>query len=191
VSQPAVIRIVGIGGALRDGSTSDAVLQWTLDTLRTRGVEATLFAGRDLDFPPYDPGGTGTADPRLPGFLEAVRACDGLVISSPVYHGGPSGLIKNAIDHLQPLMTDSRPYLSGRPVLCMAAGGGLQGAVNTLASLQGVVHALRGWPTPMQVPVNSSTKPFDEQRRCTDPKLEKMLNAAVEDLLSFITAFKG
>lgn len=184
------LKIVGIGGALRDGSTSDAALSWMLAALDSRGVATRIFKGRDLDFPIYDPTGPA-ADPRLDPYLEAVRDCDALVISSPVYHGGPSGLIKNAIDHLQPLMGDTRSYLTGRAVCCLAAGGGLQGAVGTLSALRAVVHSLRGWPTPMQVPINSSTKPFDAEGACTDPKLEKMLNAAIDDLLSFARAMQS
>ena len=178
----ATPRIVGIGGALREGSTSDAALAWMITSLREQDCETTTFKGADLDFPAYDPSGPQTDEHRLAPYLDAVRNCDVVVISSPVYHGGPSGLIKNAIDHLQPLMGDRRSYLAGRPVSCIAAGGGLQGAVSTLSALQCGVHALRGWPTPMQVPINSSSKPFEENGACTDLKLEKMPVAVRDDL---------
>jgi FMN reductase len=123
-------------------------------------------------------------------FIEAVRASDALLIGSPVFHGGPPGLLKNAIDHLQPLMTDQRVYLSGRAVCCIAAGGGLPGAISTLSALRDVIHSLRGWPTPMQVPVNSSLAPFDEAGACVDPKLEKTMRAAAADMLAFLGAMR-
>lgn len=182
------LRVVGIGGALRDGSTSDSTLSWMMAALNKMDVTTQTFRGHDLNFTVYDPSTSPSVDSRITDYLEAVRACDGLVISSPVYHGGPSGLIKNAIDHLQPLMGDVRSYLTGRVVCCIAAGGGLQGAVSTLSALRSVVHALCGWTTPMQVPINSSSKPFNDRGDCIDPKLEKMLNAAKEDLLNFANA---
>jgi FMN reductase len=182
------LRVVGIGGALREGSTSDAALTWMLASLRQQGCETTAFKGADLNFAAYDPSCSHADEPGLKTYLDAVRGCDAVVIASPVYHGGPSGLIKNAIDHLQPLMGDRRSYLTGRPVSCLAAGGGLQGAVSTLSALRCVVHALRGWPTPMQVPINSSSKHFDEDGACTDAKLEQMLVAARDDLLCFARA---
>ena len=178
--------VVGIGGALRQGSTSDAALGWILRSLADRGCKTETFSGASITFSAYDPAGSPTSDDGLEKYLQAVRSCDALVISSPVYHGGPSGLIKNAIDHLQPLMDDRRPYLTGRPICCIAAGGGLTGAVATLAALRHVVHSLRGWPIPMQVPINSSSKPFDAIGSCSDPKLERTLLAARDDLLSFL-----
>lgn len=181
----ARVRVVGIGGALRESSTSETALNWMLFSLKTEGCETSSFVGADLEFAMFSPRG-GNDDERLAGYLEAVRNADAVVLSSPVYHGAPSGLIKNAIDHLQPLMDDNRTYLTGRPVLCMAAGGGLQGAVNTLSSLRDIVHALRGWPTPMQVPISSSAKPFDEHGDCTDSRLEKTMLAARDNLLSFV-----
>jgi len=99
-----------------------------------------------------------------------------------------TGLIKNAIDYMTDLMEDTRPYLTGRAVCCIAAGGGLPGAVTALSSLRDIVHALRGWPTPMQVPINSSAKPFAEDGSCTDPKLTKMIQAAQDDVWSFTRA---
>lgn len=183
-------RVVGIGGAARAQSTSEAAMIWMLDQLILRGVQTARFSGIDLHLSMFDPAGGGHDDPRLRPYLDAVRDCDALIISSPVYHGAPSGLVKNALDHLQPLATDARPYLTGRAVCCVAAGGGVLGTASTVASLRDIVHALRGWPTPMQVVISSSTKPF-EDGRCTDPKLEKMMTAALEDLCSFMQGMVG
>ena len=188
MSAAVAINVVGIGGAIREGSTSDTALGWMARELEERGAHVTVFKGRDIDFPLYDPTGASEPDGRLTAYLEAVRTCDALMISTPVYHGGPSGLVKNAIDHLQPLMTDERPYLTGRAVCCIAAGGGLPGAVASLSAMRDVIHALRGWPTPMQVPINASSHPFDDQGQCADPKLDRTLTAALDDLVGFATA---
>jgi FMN reductase len=187
-----VARVVGIGGAIRHGSTSETALRWVMAAIAARGIDTTTFLGADLNVALFDPAaGAASDDPRILRYVDAVRACDAVVIASPVYHGNPSGLVKNALDHLQPLAGDARPYLSGRPVLCLAAGGGVQGAVGTLSALRDTVHALRGWPTPMQVPVNASARPFDDEGRCVDPRLEKAMTAAIDDLTRFVAAFAG
>ena len=71
-------------------------------------------------------------------------------------HGGPSGLIKNALDHLEELRDDERPYLDGRAIGCIVCAAGWQATATTLASLRSTVHALRGWPTPLGVTINST-----------------------------------
>lgn len=48
--------------------------------------------------------------------VEAVRRCDGVEIGSPGYHGGYSGLVKNAIDLLEYLRHDERVYFDCRPI---------------------------------------------------------------------------
>jgi FMN reductase len=185
------LHIVGIGGTIRAHSTTDKALAWMMAAVEARGARTSLFKGADLDLPLYDPTSASQPDARLAMYLEAVRTCDALVVASPVYHGGPSGVVKNALDHLQPLMDDDRPYLTGRAVCCIAAGGGLPGAASTLSALRDVVHALRGWPTPMQVPINSTTAPFDAGGACMDAKLLNTLDAALINLMTFAGAMKS
>ena len=79
-----------------------------------------------------------------------------MIIASPAFHGGPSGLIKNALDHIEELRTDERPYLDGRAVGCIVCAAGWQATTTTLASLRSTVHALRGWPTPLGVTINTT-----------------------------------
>jgi len=75
----------------------------------------------------------------------------GLIVASPGFHGGPSGLIKNALDHLEELRGDDRPYLDGRAVGCIVCAAGWQATAT-----RSTVHALRGWPTPLGVTINST-----------------------------------
>ena len=39
----------------------------------------------------------------------------------------------------------------------------LAGAINTLSALRDIVHALRGWPTPLGAAINSAESVFDEE----------------------------
>ncbi len=57
--------------------------------------------------------------------------------------------MKNAIDLLEDLRGDSRVYLDGRAVGCIVTAAGWQGCNTTLGAMRGIVHALRGWPTPL------------------------------------------
>jgi FMN reductase len=75
-------------------------------------------------------------------------------------------MVKNALDYLEDRREDERPYLSGRGVGCVATGAGWQATVATLATLRSIVHALRGWPTPLGATVNTAPgRPEDEAER--------------------------
>ncbi|UJA21232.1 NAD(P)H-dependent oxidoreductase [Thermoleophilia bacterium SCSIO 60948] len=144
--------ILGIGGALRFGSSSGRALRIALDSVERLGTRTRVVEGAQLDLPAFDV----TLDPNEAAafFVEQVRQADGLLIATPSYHGGVSGLLKNALDHVEALSSDRRPYLSGRAVGLIATGDGWQGPNATLAAMRALTHALRGWPTPLGVAHN-------------------------------------
>ena len=147
--------VVGLGGTTRPGSSSERALRAALDACERLGAATVLFAADDLAFPIYAPGVT-QADERVERYLEAIRRADGIVVCSPGYHGGVSGLVKNAIDWVEELRGDARPYFDGRPVGLIVVADGWQATTTTLGSLRSIVHALRGWPTPLGVTVNAA-----------------------------------
>jgi FMN reductase len=162
--------IVGIGGTPRKGSTTDLALRASLESAEFAGARTQFFGGAFLaSLPLYVP---GVRDPtgREIELVEAARAADGLIVATPGYHGGVSGLVKNALDLFEDLHDDSRPYLEGRPVGCIVTAFGWQGCVTTLTALRSIVHALRGWPTPLGATLNTTEAIFDAGGACTEPR---------------------
>ncbi|MUL46093.1 NAD(P)H-dependent oxidoreductase [Mycobacterium sp. CBMA293] len=148
--------IVGLGGTLRPNSSTESALRIALQEAQSAGAQTELFGGSDLArLPMYDPESDNVDEAvRL---VEALRRADGVIIASPGYHGSVSGLVKNALDYLEDLRDDDSPYLSGRAVGCVTTAYGWQAAVTTLQTLRSIVHALRGWPTPLGAAINSAT----------------------------------
>ncbi|MFH8716839.1 NAD(P)H-dependent oxidoreductase (plasmid) [Streptomyces zaomyceticus] len=144
--------IVLISGSLRPGSTCDRVADWCAERCAEQGASARVFTGAEIDFPAYRPG-LGTSHAAVAGFLEELRAADGVVLVSPTYHATVSGLLKNALDYVNDI-GGPVPYLEGRPIGTVAVGAAAQGAVSTLTTLRTIGHALRGWPTPVGVAVD-------------------------------------
>ncbi|MEY9836429.1 NADPH-dependent FMN reductase [Streptacidiphilus sp. EB103A] len=139
--------IVGVGGTLRPGSSSETALQLALEAARRNGAETVSFAAKDLQLPYYDPSvQERTLDQER--LVDAFRRADGILIASPGYHGAVSGLIKNAIDHAEDLARDRRVYFSDIPVGCIGVAYGAQAATCVLHNLRTIAHALRGVPTP-------------------------------------------
>lgn len=155
--------IVAIGGSTRASSTSEAALRIAAEGARAAGADVQILGGRDLLLPIYDPD-SAIRVPEAQRLLDLVREADGLIVVSPGYHGGLSGLVKNALDYLEDLRDAGGhgAYLHGRAVGCIAVAHGWQAAVGTLHQLRQVVHALRGWPTPFGAVVNSSEVRLDD-----------------------------
>lgn len=178
--------IVGIGGTTRPGSSTERALAAALAHAGRLGAKTQLFGGRELAaLPPFNPE-TQTRTPEEIAFVEAVRQADGILLASPGYHGGVSGLVKNAIDLLEDLRADTRVYLDGRAVGCIVTAAGWQGCNTTLSALRDIAHALRGWPTPLGVTLNTAgVSLFDAQGRCTEATVQRSLETLAEQALAF------
>jgi FMN reductase len=160
--------IVGVGGTPRQGSTTDLALRASLQSAELAGARTKFFGGAFLaTLPLYVPGAREPTVHEIE-LVETVRVADGLIVGTPGYHGGVSGLVKNALDLLEDLRDDPRPYLDGRPVGCIVTAFGWQGCVTTLTALRSIVHALRGWPTPLGATLNTTEAVFDAAGACVE-----------------------
>jgi FMN reductase len=155
----APIRILALGGTTRPGSTSERALRISGAAAENAGAEVEYLLGESLVLPIYDPS-VPERSPEAAALVAAVKRADGLILASPGYHGGMSGMIKNAIDYIEDLREHDRAYLDGLPVGLIAVAAGWQAAVTTLENMRTVVHALRGWPTPFGAAVNISGEIF-------------------------------
>lgn len=183
--------ILGFGGTTRAGSSSEKLVRAVLSNCEKEGARTRLFDGAFLArlplFAPENP--ERTAEQRE--FVEAVRRCDGLVIGTPAYHAGVSGLIKNALDLLEDLREDARVYFDDLPVGLVVSAAGWQGTGITLSALRDMVHAMRGWPTPIGVSVNSLAGPlFDADGAVADPQLDASISAQAKQIVRFAAAFQ-
>lgn len=138
--------IVGLGGTLRVGSSSEIALRVALDAAEGAGARTRMFSAADLNLPFYDQN-SAVRTAEATELIGALRAADGVVVSSPGYHGALSGMIKNALDYVEDLAGDDRVYLDGLPFGCISVAYGNQAAAAVLANLRGIAHALRAFPT--------------------------------------------
>jgi FMN reductase len=176
--------IVGIGGSTSAASVTNLLLRACLDTTAAHGARTAAFTGEQLvGLPIYDATGAAPA-PAAGPMVAAVRAADAVIIATPGYHGGMSGLVKNAIDHLEQLRDDERPYLDGRAVGVIVAAAGWQACGLTLVSVRSAIHALRGWPTPFGVTVNSA-----EQHAAVDGSFDERITGALSILATQVMDF--
>ena len=177
--------VVGIGGTTSPGSATERILRASLDAAGELGARTRLFAGADLDLPMY---GRAASDPRALALVDALARADGVILASPAYHGTVSGLVKNALDHAEDLRLADPPYLEGRAVGCIAVAGGPQAGAATLSALRAVTHALRGWPTPLGVAVDTSDRVFGRDGAVDDAVVLCRLDLLAEQVVGFAEA---
>jgi FMN reductase len=182
-------RIVAIGGTVNPGSTTEQALRLAAATAGASGAEVQVFGGAYLAKLPH----YGAAEHK-PGdgseLVEAVRAADGLLIAAPGYHGTISGLVKNALDFLEDLSKD-RPYLDGRAVGLIATAYGDQATMSTLITMRAIVHALRGWPTPMGATIRTYHGLFSPDGECLEDRARLQLEMVGQQVLRGAQAFAG
>jgi len=182
--------IVGIGGTVRTPSSSERALSLALAAAEAAGARTLMIGGELLArLPIYNPNDADEPAERT-ALVEAVRGADGVIVATPGYHGSLSGLLKNALDSLEPLREDARPYLDGRAVGCIVVADGWQACGSALAHLRSIVHALRGWPTPLGATINSALKPFAEDGSLIDPRDAFQVETVARQVVAFAKAWR-
>jgi FMN reductase len=152
--------IVAIGGTTRPQSSTERVLGLAAEAARCHGAEVQAFGGDYIAGLPHYRGPDWTED-KGREMIAAVRAADGILLATPGYHGTVSGMVKNAIDYLEELAADTRPYLEGRPVGLIVTAFGHQAANSSMTTLRTIAHSLRGWPTPFGAALKIGPASFD------------------------------
>src|SRR5258708_40306313 len=131
-------RLLGLSGSLRRSSYSTAMLRGFRDSLAPRAA-LEIFPLHGLPLYNEDDDAEHAHEP-VRALRSAIEASDGVIIISPEYNHGMSGVLKNALDWA------SRPHglsvLKRKPVLTMTASPAFIGGVRaqqqmneTLASI--------------------------------------------------------
>jgi FMN reductase len=176
--------IVGIGGTTRPGSTSERALQYALGRARALGADTELLVGAQILLPIYSPE-SPERDSAARELIAVLRRADGIIVASPGYHGSLSGLIKNALDYAEDMRDDPRPYFDGRAIGLIACAHGWQATGATLTALRSIVHALRGWPTPLGVAINTSEGRFGDDNSPPSAALAQQLSILARQVVEF------
>jgi FMN reductase len=170
--------VVGLGGSLRQPSRSLAALKIAVHAAEDAGATVRLFDVRALGLPFFVP--RSDPPPAAEELADAVFEADGLIWSSPMYHGTISGAFKNALDWLELLSRRDPPYLTDKVVGLISSAGGVHGlqAVNTM---EYVVRSLRAFAVPLVVPI-AAGEAFDAEGNVVDERVQNQLRHLGEEI---------
>lgn len=176
--------LLGISGSLRRDSSNTAILKTVSELYADK---ANLQIHPLADLPLYNGDLDGDNAPESVKTLKsAITAADGIVIASPEYNYGMSGVLKNALDWA------SRPayssVLKGKPILIITSSPGLTGGVRAQIQIRETMAATlsRVIPHPEVVITGVFQKITDG--RLVDETTLTFVAAAIDSLLLEIAA---
>jgi len=177
------LKIVGICGSIRSGSNTKKALQIALEGCQSLKCKIELLDLNDYPLPLRDGLDNQSRAKPLPEvalrFREVVRSASGLILATPEYHNGLSGVLKNAIDFLTFEETKSKP------VGLIATSGGAMGGFEALSQLRQICRSLHCWVIPDQCGIPFAAKVFDEKGNVNDPELRKRLTQVGKTVAKF------
>jgi NAD(P)H-dependent FMN reductase len=174
------IRVTGICGSLRPQSYTRMALAAALEGAREVGAVTSLLDLRDYDLPLMDARKDDeTYPPDVTRLRFAVREAQGIILGTPEYHGGFSGVLKNALDLM------GFEEFEGKMLGLIGVSAGRMGAINALNSLRTVGRSLHAWVVPEQASVPEAWRYFDDSGHVTDAHLEGALKAVGRQVARF------
>jgi chromate reductase, NAD(P)H dehydrogenase (quinone) len=173
------MKILAISGSLRLQSINTMVLR-AASSLSPEGVEITLF--EDLgSLPLFNADLDGNEPEPVIEFRKKIAEADGVLISSPEYAHGVSGVMKNALDWV----VSSGELSAGKPVAVLNTSYSSTYADTQLKETLRTMDAYVVSDPSMAIPVQG--KHVDEAELISHPELGPALENAVA---SFVAAIK-
>jgi FMN reductase len=179
-----MVRIVGIGGSLRPGSYTQLALQVAAQRVAALNAEVEILDLPQLQLP-FCTGAKEYPDyPDVQRLRDTVRNADGLILATPEYHGGVSGVLKNSLDLM------SFEELSGKVTGLISVLGG-QSNSNALNELRLIVRWVHGWVIPEQIAIGLAYNAFNPEGKLLDEKLSQRFDQFAQSLVDNTRKLRG
>lgn len=178
-----MVKIVGIGGSLRQNSYSQLALNVAASRVEALGAEMEILDLRQMQLP-FCNGEEYPGYPDVERLRNTVKQADGLILSTPEYHGSVSGVLKNALD----LMDFEQ--LDGKVAGLISVLGG-QPNSNALNDLRVIMRWVHAWVVPEQIAIGQSWKAFDQEGKLLDEKLSQRFDAFAQSLVENTRKLRG
>jgi chromate reductase, NAD(P)H dehydrogenase (quinone) len=129
------MNVLGISGSLRQASFNTALLH-AAQEVAPAGMNIAIHRLHGL--PLFDQDVEEQGDPaEVTALKDAIDAADGLLLASPEYNGGITGVLKNAIDWASRVgKSRHAAVLTGKTVCIVGASPGITGTVRAQDQLR-------------------------------------------------------
>jgi FMN reductase len=179
-----MMKIVGIGGSLRPDSTSYQALNVAIQRVQALGALTEILDLRQMQLPFCTGGNDYPGYPDVTRLRETVQEADALILATPEYHGGVSGVLKNALDLM------SFDQMSGKVTGLISVLGGQHNS-NALNDLRLTMRWVHAWVIPEQIAIGHSWKAFGEDGKILDEKLSQRFDQFAQSLVEHTRKLRG
>ncbi|UKS24602.1 NAD(P)H-dependent oxidoreductase [Paenibacillus sp. HWE-109] len=131
------MKITIVAGSNQKLATSTKLAQYIQHLAEQEGHQVKFVDLYQSPIPFYSPDDAHGGHEALESFKQALHEAEGIVLATPEYHSGISGVLKNALDHV------GQDYFKNKAVLSVSSAGGAI-AVSSLTQLQAIVRNLHG-----------------------------------------------
>jgi len=177
---PDVVRILAISGSLRRASSNSALVNAACRVAPV-GVEVSTYTGL-AGIPPFNPDVDAIEAPgAVSRFRAALDACDAVLICSPEYAHGVSGVLKNALDWVV-----GSGELIDKPIAVINASARATHADAALWETLTTMSARVSESASVTIPLEGSGR--DANGIVEDPLLSQLLQASVAALAQVVRA---
>ena len=151
------ILVVGVCGSLRPGSHTRMALHLALEGAQEVGARTRLIELNDYGLVFCDGrDDEGTYPEGVARLCRELQEAQGIILGTPEYHGGFSGVLKNALD-----LTGFAEF-EGKMLGLIGVSGGSGGAAHALNNLRTIGRSLHAWVVPEQASIPGAEGGFDE-----------------------------
>ncbi len=178
-------KIIGLNGSLRANAYSALALQQATQRVAALGAEVAWLDIRTLNLPFCNGDQQEYPDyPDVERLRQAFQQADGCILATPEYHGGVSGVLKNALDLM------SFDHLAGKVAGLISVLGGRNNS-NALNELRLVLRWVHAWVIPEQIAVGQAWQAFTEDGKLVDETLAERFDAFAKSLVENAARLQG
>ncbi|HEX6941492.1 MAG TPA: bifunctional NAD(P)H-dependent oxidoreductase/GNAT family N-acetyltransferase [Gemmatimonadaceae bacterium] len=168
------IRVLAISGSLRQASSNSELVKAAAQ-LAPPGVEVTIYGELD-QIPPFNPDLDGETPPMpVAAFRAALKSADAVLLSSPEYAHGVSGVLKNALDWVV-----GSGELVDKPIAVLNASGRATRGWRSLVHTLSVMSARVIREASVTVPLDGTG--LRAEGIALDPRLAALVTSALRRL---------
>ncbi len=185
------IHVLAFSGSLRQNSYNRGLLRVAAELLPQN---MTLEIADLAPLPLYNADHDGAAMPEVVRQIRAqIIAADALLIASPEYNYGISGVLKNAIDWVsRPSTPEGTLPLNDKPLGIIGASSGNYGTARSQYDLRKIAVFVNMHPfNKPEILITRAADKFDAQGNLTDPDTHALLAKFMEAFAVWIRRLRG